>query len=1282
VALRSVKHLASSLKKILLTGAAIASLTLLPVAARAQGTYAFTGMTAVGTAATVQNVPVTFTGSGVIASIRVLTSDIATLDYTDTGAGSCTGSSASWTPGASCTVSVQFKPTAPGERRGAIVLLDSNKAQLGIEYLYAVGQGPLGVMLPGIINTVAGNGGWIYTEDGVAATSATLYLPSGVAVDAAGNLYIADSSNNRIRRVDAVSGLISTVAGNGNPGFAGDNGLATSAEIDNPSALALDGAGNLYIADSNNDVIRMVNAATGIITTIAGVGGQQGRSGDGAAAVLALLNTPEGLAFDAAGNLYIADNGNNIVRVVNSSGIISTFAGNGIAGYNADGESATAAKLNSPWGLATAGNDVYIADLNNCRIRKVSGGIISTVAGTGQCGADGDGQPAIQAELNYPAGVTVDVGGNLYIADSGNNLVRKVNAVTGNIGTIAGTGSQTLGGDGGPANQAPIYGPYAIALDGMGNLYIADVFHNRIREVENTQSLQVYQAIRVEHVSSPQPQTFENDGNAPLSFTSIAGVTNGAVDATTTTCSLTVPLAFSTTCIVGAEFAPTVTGKTVTGSINLVTNAANTPGTIQLSGEVTALDPTVVTVNSSSNPAALGSSVTFSSTVTATGVAPTGTVTFLDGTAVLGSATINSSGVATYSLSSLGLGQHSITAVYSGDANSNQATSAVLTESVKQTTSTAVTTSAPSIVNGTSVTFTATVSAGVMPTGSVIFQDGTTAIGNGVLSGSGVATFSTTSLTPGPHSITALYEGDGNSLTSTSAATTQKVQAVTAIAVVASANPASAGASVQFTVTITAAGSNGSTGAITNNVVLMDGSATLATITPDGAGLATFSTSALALGAHSITASYAGATYYASGVSPAYSETVQLATTSTVLSASANPSIYGASVTFTAMVIGTGAAPTGTITFKDGATTLGTGTLNSSGKAVFTTSTLSVGSHSIVAAYGGDTNNSASNSAAMTQAVNKATSATTLASTPNPSSQGVYVQFTAVVTSNGDAPTGTVAFMEGTNTLGSATLNANGVAAWSMNTLAMGQHTIVAVYQGDAANNTSSSASIEQNVLPVTSVGLSANHNPGVAGAAVTFTATVTGQGAVPTGTVTFRDGSTVIGTGALNGSGLASLTLSTLSVGAHGITANYSGDAANASSTSIAYAETIQQAVSQTVLTPSTTSITRGSAVTLTATVTGNGGTPGGSVAFMDNAQPLGTGTLNGSGVASFAPLSGSVTTTVLASLSFRFCAMSSTCGSHRLSVRLEIPVGSIRNCPFFGPCTKKTDADPFAPT
>jgi hypothetical protein len=1204
-------------KRVALFAAAVLAMFSLQAQA---STYQFSGMTTVGSTAAAAAVPVQLTSSGTIASVRVLTGGIAQLDYANTGAGNCTVNQ-SYTAGNSCTVTVSFTAKAPGERRGAVVLLDSRGVPLGTTTLYAVGQGAVGVMLPGIINTVAGSGSWLYAGDGGAANGAQIFLPLSVVVDAAGNIFISDSSNNRVRRVDAVTGMISTVAGNGNAGFGGDGGPATSAMLNNPAALALDGAGNLYIADSNNDVVRVVNAATGIITTVAGTGGQQGRSGDGAAATLAYLNTPDGLAFDAAGNLYISDTGNNVVRKVNTAGVISTFAGTGAYGFTGDGQSATAAKLNTPWGLATSpSGDLYIADLYNNCIRKVNAsGIISTVAGVGHSGFSGDGSAATQAALNNPAGVVLDAAGNLYIADAGNNRVRKVNAVTGNISTIAGMGGQSFAGDGGAADQAGLYGPYAVALDSAANLYVADLFHNRIREIASTQSIQNYPAMRVGRVSTPQPQSFENDGNANMTFASIAGVTNGAVDAATTTCSSGTPLAQSTACIIGAEFAPTQTGKTVTGTIALTTNAANTPGIINLTGEVETLEPTVITLATSGNPVALGASVTFTIGVSSNGAAPTGTVQFLDGTTVIGTATLNGSSSATFTTPALTLGQHSITAVYSGDTNSSASTSAALVQNIKQTTTTTLTSSTASASAGTGITFTATIAAGnVTATGTVIFQDGGTAIGNGGVNASGVATFTTTSLAPGQHTITAAYQGDGNSLTSNSGSVTETVLAVTTVTLGSSADPSSAGATVNFTATVTATGSNSSTGTLSGTVTFSEGSTVLGTGALNASGVAMLSTATLALGAHSITASYGGATYYASGTSAVLTQTVQQATTATTLSSSANPSIVNATITLTATVSGNGAAPTGAVIFKDGTTQIGQGTLNGAGHASITVSTLSVASHNIVASYAGDTNNLASSSTAMAQVVQKATTATALTATPNPSSQGVYVQFAASVTGNGTAPTGTVAFMEGTTTLGTGTLNGSGIATFNTNSLTMGQHTIVAVYQGDGNNSTSSSASLQQNVLPATAVALTSNRNPGIAGASVTLTATVSGQSTVPTGAVTFKDSATALGTASLNAQGVATLTVPALNVGGHNITASYAGDAANASSTSAVYVETMQQATSQTALTATANAITRGSSLTLTATVTGNGATPSGSVAFMDNATTLGTAALNAQGTAS----------------------------------------------------------------
>ena len=334
----------------------------------------------------------------------------------------------------------------------------------------------------GIITTVAGNGGYIYNGDGIPATSAGLN-PQGMALDAAGNLYIADSSNHRIRKVDS-GGIITTVVGNGSPSSIGDGGPATSAMIASPKGVAVDRAGNLYIADEWNSRIRKVDSA-GIITTVAG-NGSQVFNGDGIPATSATTPVPQGVAIDTIGNLYIIDIANQRIRKVVVTEIITTVAGNGGSGYNGDGILATSAMLNNPQGVAVdvAGN-LYIVDIANQRIRKVDRfGKITTVAGNGGSGYNGDGILATSAMLSSPQGVAVDVAGNLYIADTYNQRIRKVDS-GGIITTVAGNGGIGYNGDGISATSAMFAYPFGVAVDVAGNLYIADTFNQRIRKVNS-----------------------------------------------------------------------------------------------------------------------------------------------------------------------------------------------------------------------------------------------------------------------------------------------------------------------------------------------------------------------------------------------------------------------------------------------------------------------------------------------------------------------------------------------------------------------------------------------------------------------------------------------------------------------------------------------------------------------------------------------------------------------------------------------------------------------------
>jgi sugar lactone lactonase YvrE len=336
-----------------------------------------------------------------------------------------------------------------------------------------------------IITTVAGSGVAGFSGDGGPATMAALLGPSGVAADKNNNLYIADNDNNRIRKVDAITGIITTVAGNGVYSFAGDGGPATSASLKEPTGVAIDAGGNIYIADYYNNRIRKVDAVTGIISTIAG-NGSNGFSGDGGPADSASIWLPTGVAVDGDGNVYIADWPNQRIRKVDAStGIITTVAGNGTPGFSGDGGLATSAWLFQPYGIAVdAGKNLFIADYANNRIRKVDAGtgIISTVAGTGIQGYNGDGLSGLSTNLTAPTGITVDIFGNLYIADLSQRVLR-MDAVTGIITTIAGNGTQGFSGDGGPAVNAQLFNSWGVFVNGNGDLYIADLNNSRVRKV-------------------------------------------------------------------------------------------------------------------------------------------------------------------------------------------------------------------------------------------------------------------------------------------------------------------------------------------------------------------------------------------------------------------------------------------------------------------------------------------------------------------------------------------------------------------------------------------------------------------------------------------------------------------------------------------------------------------------------------------------------------------------------------------------------------------------------
>jgi hypothetical protein len=871
----------------------------------------------------------------------------------------------------------------------------------------------------GIITTVAGNGNPLYTGDGFAAVNATLSTPSGVAVDGAGNVYIADTGNNVIRKIVAATGIITTIVGNagngGAAGYGGDGHLATdiSVELNYPKGVTLDAYGNLYIADTLNHRIRKVDVATGIITTVAGNGftnsdGTGGYSGDNGPATAAELNFPYAVGFDPSGNMYIPDSANNRVRMVDLTGKITTFAG------------------------------------------------------TGYQGDSGDGYAATLAQLFAPLSVAIDPAGNVYIADTQNNAIRKVSGVTKNISTVA------LNADGeylynGTFSPKELHGPEGLALDGSADLYLADSLNMQIREMQsNFVAIDLTQTpVRQGSTSVSTPETVENDGNAPLDLTSIVPDQNAATGAGTTCTTGSPYMLENVACVIGAVFAPSPSVPPTdpeSGNIDIgkTGDTANAPLDIQVIGDATLVNSTTVVVTSSLNPSDFGQSVIFTATVT-TGAGTgnlTGTVSFFDG------------------------------------ANTLKANVALL---------------APGIT--------------------------------------AMATFTTSALTVGTHQITASYNGDLGHFANVSApALPQVVDEVTTTGLTPSANPSALGASVTFTATVTISGGGGVTP--DGSVTFYDGANLLQNVPLNGSSVATYSTTTLTNGVHSITAVYGGDTVkdiLGSTSSPVLSQDIQASGTASVTS-NDNPSTYGDLVTFTATVTTTGTVtPTGVVKFFDGVTQIGTGTLDVNGQTTLQTSSLIAGRHSITVTYPGDPNNGPSSSSPpYPQVVNKATPAITWA-TPAAITYGTPLSSTQLDATSGGVAGGFV-----------YTPAAGAILAAGTPTLS------VTFTPTDTTDYESVTTTVTLNVNQATpSLSVHSNGTPSSFGGSVIFTATASSG---ITGTVTFLDGGSPIGTGTLTGT-TATFTTTSLAVGPHNITASWPGNSNYNPITSSIFIQTVNKA-------------------------------------------------------------------------------------------------------------------------
>jgi sugar lactone lactonase YvrE len=544
-----------------------------------------------------------------------------------------------------------------------------------------------------------------------------------VAVDGAGNIFIADSGNNVIREIELASGIIRTVAGNGTQGNAGDNGLATSAELNQPLGITIDIGGNLYIADTGNNRIRKVDVHSGVITNSAGsADGTAGFSGDNGPRTAAHLNGPNAVAFDLAGNMYIPDSLNDAIRAVSASGGIATFAGGGTTPI------------------------LY-------------------------------GPSALELPLNGPSGVLVDAAQNVYIADTQNNAIRKVFAGTSYFTTLAQLGS-TAGFFDGTDYERALYGPTGMVRDANGNILFADQFNNKIRKIESNRIILDFTPAptHVGDTSATATQYLENDGNAPLTLTSITPDSNAGVDSNVeNSCATGIVLGTLAGCTIGTQFRPTTTGSPLIGEVDIAADAGgNSPFVIELAGSAVAATATAVTVTAIPNPSTFGQNVTFEafavallppgSETTTPAEIPNGIITFSADGRVVGTAILDATGRTTLNDSALPVGAHVIGATYAGNPHFVASGSPQISQLVQpMPTSTSIRASAAGAGNDASPSLIATV-VGIpaltpVPTGTVTFVSGGATLGTIALDASGVATLSHQVPADG-YTVVANYSGD------------------------------------------------------------------------------------------------------------------------------------------------------------------------------------------------------------------------------------------------------------------------------------------------------------------------------------------------------------------------------------------------------------------------------------------------------------------------------------------------------------------------------------------
>jgi hypothetical protein len=1145
---------------------------------------------------------------------------------------------------------------------------------------------PVLFFTPSTISTVAGNGTGSYSGDGAAATAAQITNPQSVAVDAAGNLYIPDSGNDAIRVVNTQSSAItiagvtiqpgnigtiagqmlagvgvacSTANGTGTPATCGDNGPATSSTLNYPSNLQLDATGNIYFSDDNDNAVRVINTQStaitvagvtipsGFINTVAGTWTAcasptaSPACGDTGQATTATLKLPRGIALDASGDIFIADYGDYRIREVNAStGVISTVVGTGSSGFT-DNVAATSGVLAHAHGITldSSGN-LYIADDTNQRIRVVNrqsssitiagvsipAGYIKTITGTGTTGYPTSGSSSATAATDYPGDVLVDAAGDIYTITNSNGVYSSevemitpagiVNIIAGNdpgATCTANTGllaSNCYNGDGGNAVNAQLNSGQGLALDSVGNLYIADAGNSVIRKLAGASTVASFGNESLNSTSSTLSFNVTNIGSSSLTFSNITFPSAFPKETIGSDCTSTTSLPSGSSCALGVAFDPTSGGAyspTATISSNSI-NATSGSNSVYLFGTgLTAGSTTTVTPSISTTT--YGTSVTVTVAVTGGGVTPTGTIT-LTATPSGGSATTLANAVSLVSGSYtytgiLPVGVDSVVAVYSGDSNYSGSTSSAATVTVNQATQT-ITFTAPttpvtygassvtlsasatssltvaftvdvsstsgacSITGGTTLNFTgagncvidanqagnSTYSAAPQVQNTVVINQATQTITGfapsspvtyGVapitlsVSGSGASglpvTFSILSGTCGSLSgtnnstltingvctLTVAADQAGNSNYSSATEVTANIVVNQASQTITGFAPPSTATYGSGTITLSVTGGGASGNSVTFSVLSGPGTISSGNIlTINGVGTIV------------VAADQAGNTNYAAATEVTASIVVSKASQTISFTAPSTPVSYGvAPIALSA----TGGASGSTVIFS---VLSGPGTITGGTNLTVT----GVGTITVAADQAGTANYNAATEVTHTVVVNQASTATSVVSTSYSIVPGTSVTLTATVTSGA---TGTVTFKSNGVAIGSPATLVSGTASISTSALALGTDSITAVYSGDSnyAGSTGTTSISVAYLAPT--VVLSCNPTSVQPGQPTTCTATVSGSGATPTGTVSFAATSTGASQGTLGSSSLVSGVATYYGLvwnGTDVMTATYSGDA------------------------------------------------------------------------------------------------------------------------------------------